>query len=140
MTISFRYKAVKRPNGGIVKSPSIPITLIGKDSLDTVALLDSGADISAIPRSLAESLGVNLNGEVSNTYGIGGKARSIESKEKILVQKGHERYEFDLPLKVILDEYDFPVLLGRHGFFDKFVITFDQENEKVLLKRMTRTG
>jgi len=137
MTISFRYKTVKRPDGTLVKTPSIPITLIGKESFDTIALLDSGADISAIPKSIAELLSLNMESKVTFTYGIGGKASSVETTVKILIQKGHERYIFNLPVKVILDEYNFPVLLGRLGFFDKFVITFDQENERILLKRRT---
>ena len=44
MTISFKYKTIKRPDGTLVKTPSIPIALIGKESFDTVALLDSGAE------------------------------------------------------------------------------------------------
>ena len=138
MAISFRYKTVKRPDGTLVKTPSIPITLIGKENFDTVALLDSGADISAIPKSIGELLGVDLNGQVDYAYGIGGKVKSIETSVRISVQKGHEHYNFILPVKVILDDYNFPILLGRAGFFDEFVITFDQENEKVLLKRGTR--
>ena|SRR3989338_7954309 len=135
MTISFRYKSIKRPDGTLVKTPSIPITLIGKESFDSVALLDSGADISAIPKSIAELLGLNLKGEVTLAYGIGGKVKSVESSAKIIVQKGHEKYTLDIPVKIILDEYHFPVLLGRAGFFNKFVITFDEQNEKVFLKR-----
>ncbi len=38
-------------------------------------------------------------------------------------------------MKVVLDAYDFPLLLGRTGFFDKFIIAFDQQEEKVMLKR-----
>ena len=137
MTISFRYKGVKRPDGTIVKTPSIPLIIIGRETFETIGLLDSGADISAIPKSIADLLGLNLEGEISFAYGIGGKVKSIESSMKILIQKGHERYSFNIPVKIILDDYDFPILLGRAGFFDKFVITFDQENERVLLKRRT---
>ena len=138
MTISFRYKTVKRPDGTFVKTPSIPITLIGKENFDTIALLDSGADISAVPKSIAELLGLDLKGQIDYAYGIGGKVKSIETSISISVQKGHEHYNFILPIKVVLDNYDFPILLGRAGFFDEFVITFDQENEKVLLKKRTK--
>ena len=122
MTISFRYKSVKRPDGTLVKTPSIPVTLAGKESFDTIALLDSGADISAIPKSIAELLGLNLDTRITSAYGIGGRVKSVESSVNVIVQKGHERYSFNLPVKVVLDEYDFPILLGRLGFFDKFVI------------------
>ena len=137
MTISFKYKSVKRPDGTLVKTPSIPITLTGKETFETIGLLDSGADISAISKSIAELLGLKLEGDIGLAYGIGGKVKSIESSVKILVQKGHERYSFDMPVKVIIDDYDFPILLGRAGFFNRFVITFDQENERILLKRRT---
>ncbi|MBI2654916.1 retroviral-like aspartic protease [Candidatus Woesearchaeota archaeon] len=137
MTISFRYKGVKRPDGSLVKTPSIPITLAGKETFETIGLLDSGADISAMPKSIAEILGLSLEGEVKFAYGIGGKVKSTESKVKIIIRKGHERYDFYIPIKVILDDYDFPILLGRVGIFDKFVVTFDQENERILLKRKT---
>src|SRR3989344_3681097 len=108
MTIIFRYKTVNRPDGSQVKTPSIPVSLNGKENFDTVALLDSGADISAVSRGIAELLGLDL---------------SVEKKPA-----------FRIPVKVILSDYDFPVLLGRAGFFDKFVISFDQAKEKVLLK------
>src|SRR3989344_2625983 len=135
MTISFKYKTIKRPDGTLVKTPSIPITLIGKESFDSVALLDSGADISAVPKSIAELLGLSLKRDITSAYGIGGKVKSIESNAKIVVQKGHERYVLDIPVKIILDEYHFPILLGRAGFFNKFLITFDEQNERVFLKR-----
>jgi hypothetical protein len=28
-----------------------------------------------------------------------------------------------------------PLLLGRSGFFDKFIVTFDEKNKRVKLKR-----
>lgn len=138
MTISFRYKTVKRPDGTEVKTPSIPILLSGKEKFETMALLDSGADISAIPEAVAEILGLDLTGKRVPAYGIGGKLDSIESGVSISVEKGHEHYTFQIPVKVILGDYDFPILLGREGFFDKFIISFDQTQEKVLLKRVIR--
>jgi hypothetical protein len=137
MTISFNYKTVKRPDGTEVKTPSIPILLNGSERFETVALLDSGADISAIPRGVAEILGLDLSGEKTPAFGIGGKVDSVESTVNLTVEKGHEKYSFKIPVKVILGQYDFPILLGRAGFFDKFVISFDQSQEKVFLKRTT---
>lgn len=138
MTITFRYKTVKRPDGTPVKTPSIPIILKGKENFETVALLDSGADISAIPKNVAEILGLKLDGKRTPAYGIGGKVNSIETKMNIVVEKGHEHYLFEIPVKAILDDYDFPILLGRAGFFNKFKITFDESKEKILLKRISK--
>lgn len=138
MTIYFKYKTVKRPDNTEVKTPSIPILLEGKEKFETIALLDSGADISAISLSIAEILGLDLNNEKTSAYGIGGRVDSIETRVNITIEKGHEHYTFQIPVKVILGDYDFPILLGRAGFFDKFVISFDQNQEKVSLKRVIR--
>ncbi len=138
MTISFKYKTVKRPDGTEVKTPSIPILLTGKINFETIGLVDSGADISAMSKDVAEILGLDLKGDTDYAYGIGGKVKSVDTKVKITIAKGHENYTFQMPIKVILEDYDFPILLGRAGFFDRFIISFDQIQEKVSLKENKR--
>lgn len=138
MTITFKYKAVKRPDGTPVKTPSIPILLKWKEQFETIALVDSGADVSAMPQAVAEILQCDLDGKIMPAYGIGGKVDSVQTKVDISIEKGHEHYEFQIPIKVILGQYDFPILLGRLGFFDRFVISFDQTQGKVMLKRVLR--
>ena len=135
MALSFRYKGVKRPDGSTIKAPVIPLTIIGKENLDTVGLLDSGADISAMSKEMAELLGLDLDKEPSFAFGIGGKVNSIQSNINILIEQRHEKYNISLPIKIILDDYSFPLLLGRAGFFDEFIITFDQPKEKIILKK-----
>ncbi|MFH1771159.1 MAG: hypothetical protein ABH828_06420 [archaeon] len=138
MTIIFNYKSITRPDGTKVKTPSIPVELSGKNKIDTVALLDSGADQAAISLEIAEILGLDVTGKKHPAYGIGGKVDSIQSKMRISVGKGHEYYSFLVPVKVILGKYDFGIILGRLGFFSKFVISFDQYKEKVFLKKTSR--
>ena len=136
MTLSFKYKSVKRPDGTEIKTPSVPITLIGKEKFETLALLDSGADISAVPLAIAEILGLDLTGEKTPAFGIGGKVESIETKINLTIEKGHEHYSFQIPVKVILGNYDFPILLGRVGFFEEFIISFDHSRGRVWLKKV----
>jgi len=140
MTLKFRYKLVKRPDGTEVKAPVVPLRLSGeKGSFDTPALLDSGADISVMPEVVAETLGLDLSGERSPAFGIGGKSESVGTFAEITIGKKHEIYNFKkTPFKVILGEYEFPILLGRVGFFDKFIITFDQKKETISLKRIDK--
>ena len=136
MTLSFRYKLVKRPDGTDSRTPSIPIILTGKDSkFDAIVLIDSGADISAISKDMAEILELNLSGERDFAFGIGGKVEAVESKMSLAIEKAHEHYELTIPVKVILGDYDFPILLGRAGFFDEFIITFNQKEQKIFLKK-----
>jgi len=124
---------VKRPNGTEARTPSIPVAIKGTESIDVVGLLDSGADISAIPKSIAEIIGLDLSGKRSNADGIGGKVEAIDSKVYINIKKGHENYNFQIPVKVILAD-NIPIILGREGFFNKFIIYFDQSELKVTLK------
>lgn len=136
MTLIFRYKSTKRPDGTFVKTPSIPVLLSGVDeSFQIVALLDSGADVSVISKDLAELLKLDLKKDVRKSFGIGGPVNSVESEVKLTIEKDHEKYSFKIPLLVILDEYSLPPLLGRNGFFNHFKISFDQENQKVILKK-----
>jgi|SRR3989338_1348662 len=136
MTIHFNYKTVRRPDRTEVKTPSIPITISGEEKIETLALLDSGADISAISKEMAEILGLDISGERKPAFGIGGKVDSIDTSMGIIVQKGHEKYSLTIPVKVIMSDFSFPVLLGRAGFFDKFIVSFHQANEKVSLKKL----
>ncbi|MEK6910691.1 MAG: aspartyl protease family protein [Nanoarchaeota archaeon] len=138
MTLTFRYKRVKRGNIDI-KSPSIPINLSGNGSkYQFIALIDSGADVSVIPQEVAELLDLDLSGKREEASGIGGKVEAVQSRVFLDVGKGHENYSFNLPVKVILNKNgaEMPILLGREGFFNRFVITFNQKEEKVLLKNL----
>jgi hypothetical protein len=136
MPLTYKYKKVKRAEEVYVKTPSIPVFLSGKGAkFQFMALLDSGADISVIPKDVAELLGLDLKGDIEEAKGIGGKVPAIETKMKIELGKPHENYVFDLPVKVILKEdEDLPILIGRNIFFDKFTITFDQKEDKIILK------
>ncbi len=133
--LTFRYKNVPRSNGTKSISPSIPISLSGSGSkYEFMVLLDSGADISAIPKHLAELLGIDLSGKGEFAFGIGGKVKAVSKFMTIEISKHHERYSFKIPVKVILEDYDFPPLIGRAVFFEKFEITFKQLEKKIVLK------
>jgi len=139
MALTFKYKSVDRPDGRIVKTQSIPITLHGKImSFDHMALLDSGADVSAMTEEMAKLLGLNINKKSEKTRGIGGEVDSIETKMRVTVSQPHESYTIDIPVNVILGDKGFPLLLGRAGFFENFEITFDEGRQRVKLKKINK--
>jgi len=138
MTLNYNYRAIERPLLGTVKSPSIPVTITaddGKISFDTLALVDSGADISALGEDVANMLNLDMNSPESVAIGIGGHVKSKESVMNIRMGHDRERYNIRMPVKILLEKSDFGVILGRRGFFDKFRIEFDQYNEKMTFKR-----
>lgn len=142
MAITFKYKLIERPPPlNPIHSPSVPITLTcPKDSMDVVALVDSGADTSAIPRGIAEILGLDLSGEREDIIGIGGKSPAVKTSARITIQKGHERYSFSLAVYVLLEEEDFPVLLGRQDFFENFDMTFKDRDRRLILRKTYGRG
>lgn len=137
MVLTFKYKKVKRGDSEI-KSPSIMVALWRQGQrYEFISLVDSGADISVIPKDVADLLGLDLTGKVEEARGIGGKVPAVQTKVNVELGKPHEKYSFELPVKVILKDSDeeIPILFGRLGFFDKFIITFNQKEEKIILKK-----
>lgn len=138
MTLSFKYKAITRPNGDIVRTPSIPITLSGNSQtkIEVIALIDSGADISIISQDIAELLSLDLSEQKDISRGIGGEVEVINTKMSVNIKKGYENYTLNIPVQVILGDSKIPIILGRAGFFDNFIISFNQRQERVFLKKI----
>ena len=138
MSIIFRYVHVPRADGTLRKAPYIPIFLRDKSNklVRIIALLDSGADTTVVPRDLAIFLGLKEHEPVSETGGIGGNVKVKESSLQFTTKGKREKYNLNVPVLVLQDEnVDVPLLLGRNGFFENFHITFKQDEEKITLKK-----
>lgn len=62
---SFPYFKEKVKDG-YVPRPKIPVTINYKgNSMDTPGYIDSGSDITLVPRSMAKCLGIELRGKVT---------------------------------------------------------------------------
>lgn len=142
MTIIYRYTESPTPNGKSVLRPMIPVTFFNNDEkIESIALLDSGADVSAMDIHMAEILGLDLSGKRFKSYGVTGSIDSIKSTIGIKVSKGHENYTFSIPIHVLItkdDERQTPTLIGRAVFFEHFKITFDEGSKKVMLKSTSK--
>ena len=105
--------------------------------MKVVGLVDSGADTTVVPRDLADLLGMKENAASTETGGIGGKVKVKRSRLHFMLEGNRERYSLDVPALILQDnDNDVPLLLGRHGFFEHFHITFKQDEQKVVLKRI----
>ena len=137
MVYVFKYKQINRPDPLLpAQEPVIPITLVGpSESIETYGLLDSGADISAIPEPLADILGLPKTGKRDKVIGINGNASVIASRAKLILRGVHQQETFDLPVNIIVSEKaDFNFIIGRAGFFNRFEITFNEAHKKMVLK------
>jgi len=135
--MTFRYLDSSNPNGTVYKRPTLLATFSnGEDKLEQYSLIDSGADMSAIDYRIAKKLHLDLDGKKVTSFGVSGAVASVISEVTIEIGKGHEHYSFIIPIRVLFSnsEYVAPTLIGRRGFFDKFRITFDEANQKVIIK------
>ncbi|MCG7844567.1 MAG: aspartyl protease family protein [Methanomassiliicoccales archaeon] len=86
MVLNFKYKEIKNPDGQKRKRPMVPITLSnGDESFEILALLDSGADVTAIPLEMAEALDLDLTGQIGRSIGIGGPVDSMSSRVNVSI-------------------------------------------------------
>ena len=84
MAISYKYKNIKRGDGIERRLPFIPVNIMSKGSswIQTMALIDSGADVSVIPKDFAELLGLDLSGKRDIANGLGGEVSVVNSSMK----------------------------------------------------------
>ena len=140
MSIIFRYIHIARPDGTLKKAPYIPIYLRNKEGkvIQVAGLLDSGADNTVIPEDLAKVLGLKEEKNSADvTKGIGGNVKTTSSTIHLTIKNEHEKYSLDIPVLILKDDKsEVPLLLGRQGIFEHFDITFRQNDEKIVLKKV----
>jgi len=102
-----------------------------KNEIKVLMYIDSGADITIIPRVLGESLGFEVgDSKIVELTGIG-KAKVPVIVKKVKMKIGNR--EFDTRIAWCLEE-DVPPLLGRIDVFNKFKIIFDEENREIIFE------
>lgn len=136
MVFSFKYKPIRLKSGKSIYRPLIPLTVEAKEKIDVIGTLDSGSDITIIPREIAGVIGVEFEGEneISGIAGIPVKAR--QGKLWVTFGKGREAYDFMIPV-IIPEQEGVSVIIGRAGFFDQFKITFSEAEKRMVFKKVT---
>ncbi len=131
--IEFPFEARYLERFGQILKPIIPVTLIGpKRSVNIFMLLDSGADISFIPYSVGETIGLELNlANRREVQGIGeGSVPYILSQVRLKIADA----EISARIGWSLIE-EVPFILGRLDVFQNFSIEFREFENRILLKR-----
>lgn len=124
---------VQLPNDLIFRSYVAVRLQHGGRFLDTMGLIDSGADSSLFNDQFGAALGLNLSsGQISNTQGVGGVISTV-SFDIFLTVLGKR-----FPARVSFSGQWNPRfgLLGRADFFEAFRVGFDQGNQQVHLHRL----
>jgi len=139
MTLTYRFKKEKLEGGGYAPRPKILVTLNNNGrSIDITALIDSGCDVTVIPKGIAKYLNLNLKGKKTKLYGYKEATNVVESKVNIVFIGKAERQSVKLsnvPVLVPTKDEDDDVILGVRKIFDEFNITFKKSENKIILKK-----
>lgn len=131
--IEFQFAKLHSKKLGQVLKPIIPVTIVGeKRGVNVFMLLDSGADISLIPYSVGEAIGLELDMENrSEVEGIGeGSVPYILSQVQIRIGN------IEAPVRIgwtLIEEV--PLILGRLDVFKDLSIEFREFENKIILKQ-----
>ncbi len=106
--------------------------MIGRDP-NRLPEIDTGADVTTLPKYVAEELGIDLKKlETGTSQGVGEElVRTWESKINIKI--GPESFPIHCSF---VSSNKIPLLLGKIDVFDCFNLHFDNDEEElVLIKR-----
>ncbi len=95
--------------------------------------IDSGADISLVPRNFGLLLGLNLTENLGQIRGI---SEAIVPLSLQNVKMKIETHEIKVKIAVALIN-EVPYVLGRYDFFKLFKITFQEYESKVTMEKIT---
>jgi hypothetical protein len=121
----------------IIYRPYIPIRVYGPTRGDDYfASLDTGADETVMPTSVARDLGVRLDlKNPSGVRGVGGSVPGFYGNVDILVSKGKKSWRWGAKsLFLIEDSNDQTIRLGPIGFIEHFTIQLDSRRRRVDLR------
>ncbi len=128
------FKNVLWQDFGMVVEPEISLEL--KTAQNTYVkqafLLDSGAVVSALPRESAEKLGQNLAFLPRSTFQGFGNTQTFAYQGEMTVKIGTEVAV--LPV-VFTEAAGTKAILGRKGFFEKFTVAFDHQQQRIEIKK-----
>jgi len=130
--IEFQFEKIHSKRLGQVLKPIIPVTIIGaKRGVNAFMLLDSGADLSLIPYSVGDAIGLDLDIENrSEVQGIGeGSVPYILSQARIRIG------DIETAMRIgwaLIEEV--PLILGRLDVFQAFSVEFREFENKIVLK------
>ena len=136
--ISYRYPGPSTEIQYKLPMVHVLITHKGKD-LATTALVDSSAIGTFVPKELAEILDLDLTGQTHKTIGANDSFETVPSLiGKCSLVKGKSRtFEnlTNLHVSIPITPNTLPyVVFGRDSTFQKFNITFQEKNERIVLR------
>ncbi|MBU3967240.1 MAG: hypothetical protein KKG76_07710 [Euryarchaeota archaeon] len=132
MEVEFSFKKENSRIFGLIPRPVARIILInGNEQVPEMVYVDSGADVTLIPRSVGELLNFKIEPEdkIVEIKGIGERGIPIVIK-RIKIKIGEKLIDARIAWSLI---EEVPLLLGRVDIFKLFDITFEKDKKTVFV-------
>mgnify|MGYP001618971914 CR=1 FL=1 len=134
MKLRYPYVAKTSSSFGIIPTAAFWLYIYSpKGYLPLSFLFDTGSDVTSLPASVAQKLGVNLANcpkEVMSGY----EGSEVEVyKSQIRINFGDKN--FLIPCVFNLNP-NAPTILGRAGIFNKFIIVLDGKNKEITFEEI----
>ena len=142
MVLKFKFSK-ERVGEHIVFRPKIPVKLKGeKDFVFADGIIDTGTDISVIPNSIADIIGIAFKDgpdmlTMENPY----RMRYGKIDLEVVAKEQRNTIKIaSLPIASPVVEGSEPwlvddVIIGIAGFFDNLEITFNKQQNRILIKQ-----
>ena len=135
-----RYEVVPGPTfpGGILYRPEVAILVIGgAGSESLLALADTGADETLLPRSVGEAVGAVMDDSQRWSVGAfgGEQMQAVLGEVQFAIRTPRKLYRWNAGVGFISfsnPEHEVAVL-GQIGFFDHFVVSFNSRRRHLTL-------
>jgi hypothetical protein len=131
-SLEYFYKKTRSPLSGVTRRPLISIKLVSGPQfvlLDDV-LIDSGADVSVVPRDVGEALWEDITqGRYVEIQGIVPGTKLISYLHPVKMVIGPWSFQ---TLVAVADSNNVPPVLGRSRALDRLLIALDH-GQKVIL-------
>lgn len=128
-TTPYTYKYEKRAN---LYYPIVPINFYtnSKPLFQAKAIVDTGADITLVPKSLGTDLALKRT-QLQYIGGVGGRMGYYLNNIKV------EIADKKITIPVAWSTQDtVPLLLGRKGVFDKFKFCFNDKSKEIVVSKL----
>jgi hypothetical protein len=126
LSVRYPYKIFPLDDGSYDWAPVLPMQISKASRVSPMfqALLDTGATNCLFHASLGRMSGLDIeSGEVAESGGIVPSATMKVYYHEIRVHVGSDSFEIRAAFS---DDLPFPGgFLGRRGFFDRYIVTFD---------------
>lgn len=137
--IIFPYGLSLQEGGRISLFPAAEVGFYSKTKkqLTLYLVIDSGATVSALPKSDADVLGVRLEDGIQTA--VAGVGNQFVSGWQHNLEISLGRNKFRIPF-VFLDTDFAPRVLGRSGIFERFSIIFEERSRRTGLLSYNNTS